>query len=72
MRPRLMRDWNKRRGRTTSCDAGVGGRLPVSPRGAALPRLEYAIDEDGFWLEPHTDIGIKKFTYLISFVDYNN
>jgi hypothetical protein len=28
-------------------------------------RLEYAQDIDGFWLEPHTDLGVKKFTMLI-------
>jgi hypothetical protein len=27
-------------------------------------RLEYAQDTDGFWLEPHTDLGVKKFTML--------
>ncbi|MGA3304167.1 MAG: 2OG-Fe(II) oxygenase [Methylovirgula sp.] len=32
-------------------------------------RLEYAIDTDGFWLAPHTDIGVKKFTCLISLAD---
>lgn len=29
-------------------------------------RLEYAVDTEGFWLAPHTDIGVKKFTCLIS------
>jgi hypothetical protein len=28
-------------------------------------RLEYALDIDGFWLEPHTDLGVKKFTFLL-------
>jgi hypothetical protein len=28
-------------------------------------RLEYAQDIDGFWLEPHTDLGVKKFTCLL-------
>jgi len=28
-------------------------------------RLEYAQDLDGFWLEPHTDLGVKAFTCLI-------
>ncbi|MCF8479649.1 MAG: 2OG-Fe(II) oxygenase [Rhodospirillum sp.] len=28
-------------------------------------RMEYCQDTDGFWLEPHTDIGAKKFTMLI-------
>jgi hypothetical protein len=28
-------------------------------------RLEYAQDADGFWLAPHTDLGVKRFTMLI-------
>lgn len=28
-------------------------------------RVEYAQDSPGFWLAPHTDIGVKKFTMLI-------
>lgn len=28
-------------------------------------RLEYAQDTDGFWLEPHTDLGVKVFTMLL-------
>ena len=28
-------------------------------------RLEYAQDIDGFWLQPHTDLGVKKFTFLL-------
>jgi hypothetical protein len=27
-------------------------------------RIEYAQDTDGFWLQPHTDLGVKKFTLL--------
>jgi len=27
-------------------------------------RIEYALDTKGFWLEPHTDLGVKKFTML--------
>jgi hypothetical protein len=27
-------------------------------------RIEYARDVEGFWLEPHTDLGVKKFTLL--------
>lgn len=27
-------------------------------------RIEFAADIDGFWLEPHTDLGVKKFTLL--------
>jgi len=37
--------------------------------GAALDgtflRIEYAADADGFWLEPHTDLGVKALTLLI-------
>jgi hypothetical protein len=32
-------------------------------------RLEYAQDIEGFWLEPHTDLGVKKFTMLIYLSD---
>jgi hypothetical protein len=32
-------------------------------------RLEYAQDADGFWLEPHTDLGVKRFTMLIYLAD---
>lgn len=28
-------------------------------------RVEYAQDTDGFWLEPHTDLGVKMFTMLL-------
>ena len=32
-------------------------------------RLELCLDTDGFWLEPHTDIGAKKLTLLVSLSD---
>ena len=32
-------------------------------------RIEYCLDTDGFWLEPHTDIGVKLFTMLIYLSD---
>lgn len=32
---------------------------------AAL-RLELCLDQEGFWLEPHTDIGAKKLTLLVA------
>ena len=32
-------------------------------------RIEYCQDTDGFWLEPHTDIFIKKFTMLVYLSD---
>ena len=28
-------------------------------------RIEYAQDVEGFWLEPHTDIGVKAFTMFV-------
>jgi hypothetical protein len=28
-------------------------------------RIEFAQDIDGFWLEPHTDLGVKAFTMLL-------
>lgn len=28
-------------------------------------RIEYAQDTDGFWLEPHSDLGVKSFTMLL-------
>ena len=30
-------------------------------------RVEYALDLDGFWLEPHTDLGVKALTFFIQF-----
>jgi len=32
-------------------------------------RIEYCQDTDGFWLEPHTDIFVKKFTMLVYLSD---
>ena len=32
-------------------------------------RIEYCQDVDGFWLEPHTDIGAKRLTFLIYLSD---
>lgn len=32
---------------------------------ASYLRIEYAQDTDGFWLEPHTDLGVKLFTFLL-------
>lgn len=31
----------------------------------SLVRVEYTVDTQGFWLQPHTDIGVKLFTMLI-------
>jgi hypothetical protein len=48
--------------------ADVVGRL-AAVTGAALDgtslRIEYTLDTEGFWLEPHTDIAAKRFTMLI-------
>ena len=33
--------------------------------GGTYLRIEFAQDIDGFWLEPHTDLGVKAFTMLI-------
>ncbi len=30
-----------------------------------LLRVEYTVDTKGFWLQPHTDIGVKTFTMLL-------
>lgn len=32
-------------------------------------RIEYCQDREGFWLEPHTDIFVKKFTMLVYLSD---
>jgi hypothetical protein len=47
------------------------GAISATPLRGCYLRLEYAIDSDGFWLEPHTDLGVKKFTCLISLASYN-
>ena len=45
-------------------EAACGAQL----QGSYL-RIEYCQDMDGFWLEPHTDIGAKRFTLLIYLSD---
>lgn len=42
----------------------TGARLAAGRR-----RIEYCQDVDGFWLEPHLDIGVKLFTLLIYLSD---
>jgi hypothetical protein len=32
-------------------------------------RIEYCQDSEGFWLEPHTDIGAKRYTLILSLSD---
>lgn len=44
--------------------AALAGVTCANLTGASL-RIEYCLDRDGFWLEPHTDIGVKRFTMLI-------
>ena len=44
------------------------GLCGVCLAGGSL-RIEYCLDTDGFWLEPHTDIGAKLFTMLIYLSD---
>ena len=38
--------------------------------GGSFPRIEYCLDTNGFWLEPHTDIGAKLLTFLIYLSDH--
>ena len=52
---------------TERLQALTGARL----QGSFL-RIEYCLDTDGFWLEPHTDIGAKFFTMLIYLNDPPN
>lgn len=40
----------------------------INIKGSYL-RMEYAQDTDGFWLEPHTDLGVKLFTMLLYLSD---
>ena len=35
-------------------------------------RIEYCLDTDGFWLEPHTDIGAKTLTLLVYLSDHED
>ena len=37
--------------------------------GGTFLRIEYTQDIDGFWLEPHTDLGVKRLTILIYLSD---
>lgn len=39
-------------------------QLGIDLAGSYL-RIEYAQDVDGFWLEPHTDLGVKLYTMLL-------
>ncbi len=54
---------------TPEATHAIGAFCAAPLRGCHL-RLEYAIDREGFWLAPHTDLGVKKFTCLISLANY--
>ncbi|MCC7049369.1 MAG: 2OG-Fe(II) oxygenase [Alphaproteobacteria bacterium] len=61
--------------------AGLAAALQDGPAVAAIERatgtdlsgtslrIEYCQDRDGFWLEPHTDIGAKRLTMLVYLSD---
>ena len=44
---------------------GTIERIFGTKLGGTYLRVEYAQDIDGFWLEPHTDLGVKVFTMLL-------
>ena len=44
--------------------AAIADAFGTDIEGTSL-RIEYALDTDGFWLEPHTDLGVKRFTLLL-------
>ncbi len=45
--------------------AGLIGDLTGADLTGCSLRIECCLDTDGFWLEPHTDIGAKRFTMLV-------
>lgn len=44
---------------------GAVERVFGTKLGGSYLRIEFAQDTDGFWLEPHTDLGVKLFTFLL-------
>lgn len=48
---------------------GVLAEVTGRDLSADLLRIEYTLDTDGFWLEPHVDIAVKRFTMLIYLSD---
>lgn len=46
----------------------IEARTGTDLSGTSL-RIEYCQDAPGFWLEPHTDIFVKKFTMLVYLLD---
>ncbi len=53
------------------CIAAIKQVTGADLDGSSL-RIEYAQDRDGFWLEPHTDIGPKRITFLHYLIDLPN
>lgn len=51
---------------------GEIARMTGADLDGAKLRIEYCQDTDGFWLEPHTDIRVKKFTMLVYLTDDPN
>lgn len=49
---------------TQSIETAFGAKLSGS-----YLRMEYAQDIDGFWLQPHSDLGVKLFTLLLYLSD---
>lgn len=49
---------------TASVVGGLQKIFGVDLSGTSL-RIEHCLDTDGFWLAPHTDLGVKKFTMLL-------
>jgi hypothetical protein len=45
--------------------AGAFARATGARLEGTYLRIEYALDLDGFWLEPHTDLGVKALTLLV-------
>lgn len=44
-------------------------KLTGAPLAGGYLRIEFCQDTDGFWLEPHTDIGVKLYTMLFYLSD---
>jgi len=48
--------------------SAIEAKFQTSLSGSYL-RMEYAQDIDGFWLQPHSDLGVKLFTLLLYLSD---
>lgn len=48
--------------------SAIEEKFAVDLHGTYL-RIEFSQDTDGFWLEPHTDLGVKRFTMLLGLSD---